>query len=86
MPTISTFYGLTVRMYWDEHGPPHFHAAHGDDEAVIAILDLAVLRGRLPPRGLGLIVEWAEMHRRELLENWYLCAKGHAPQRIPPLD
>ena len=80
MPTISAFYGLTVRMYWVEHGPPHFHAAHGEDEAVIGIENLAVLRGHLPPRALGLILEWAEIHRHQLVENWHLCATGQAPR------
>jgi hypothetical protein len=73
-------------MYWDEHGPPHFHAALGDDKAVIGILETVVLRGHLPRRALGHIFEWSELHRRELLENWYLCATGQAPRKIPPLD
>ena len=86
MPTISVFYGIVIRMYWDEHGPPHFHAAHGEDEAIIGIDDLAVLRGHLPGRALGLILEWGRLHHRELKENWELCAAGQAPRRIRPLE
>jgi hypothetical protein len=86
MPTISKFYGVTIRMYWDEHAPPHFHATHGEDEAVIRIENPAVIRGELPRRALGLILEWAALHREELMENWYLCAKGHAPRKIRPLE
>jgi hypothetical protein len=73
-------------MYWDEHAPPHFHATHGEDEAVIRIEDPTVIRGELPRRALGLILEWAALHREELTENWYLCAKGRTPKKIRPLE
>ena len=48
VPTISRFYGIVIRMYFEDHAPPHFHALYSGDEAVIAIVDGAVLRGRLP--------------------------------------
>jgi len=28
MPTISTFFGVTIRMFFSDHPPPHFHAAY----------------------------------------------------------
>ena len=34
MPTISMFYGIIIRMYYDDHNPPHFHAFYGDYKAV----------------------------------------------------
>jgi hypothetical protein len=40
MPTISTFYGILIKMYWDDHAPPHFHAEYAGAEAVIAIQTL----------------------------------------------
>lgn len=86
MPAISVFYGVTIRMYWDEHGPPHFHAVHSAHEALIDIRTLAVLRGTLPRRALALVLEWSVVHRQELLENWDLCANGLAPRRIRPLE
>ena len=53
---------------------------------VVGITDLAVLQGTLPPRALGLVMEWAALHREELLEDWYL-ARGLAPlKRIRPLE
>jgi hypothetical protein len=86
MPTISVFYGITIHMYWDEHGPPHFHARHGGSAAVFAIEDLRVLHGDLPRRAVELILEWARLHRDELRSNWQLCAAKEAPRRIQPLE
>jgi Domain of unknown function (DUF4160) len=78
MPTISVFLGLTVRMYYDDHAPPHFHVYYGDAEAQIAIETRAVLRGRLPKRALNLALEWAEQHHDELMDNWNRAAR-HEP-------
>ncbi|HYC50920.1 MAG TPA: DUF4160 domain-containing protein [Gemmatimonadaceae bacterium] len=85
MPTISTFYGVTIRMYWDDHPPPHFHARYRDHRAVIEIDTLGILRGDLPRRALTLILEWALLHRKELADNWSLCARKLPPRRIAPL-
>ena len=85
VPTISTFYGITIRMYWDDHPPAHFHAVYGDRQVTIAIATLAVLRGDLPGRALALTLEWAAAHRDELAVNWDLCAQNQKPRRIPPL-
>jgi hypothetical protein len=60
MPEISRFYGIVIRMYFDEHLPPHFHAEYGDYEALININTLAVISGKLPPRALGLVIEWVQ--------------------------
>lgn len=85
MPTISVFFGIAIRMYFDEHGPPHFHAYYGGDEAAIAIETLAVTHGHLPRRALALVLEWAVEHRAELEENWR-NAEEHKPLKpIEPL-
>jgi hypothetical protein len=70
MPTISRFYGITIRMYPRDHAPPHFHAWYGEYRAQIEIATLSVLQGRLPRRALALVLEWAARHRRELRDNW----------------
>ena len=85
MPTISNFYGVAIRMFWADHAPPHFHAVYGGAEAVIDIHRLTVLRGALPSRALALTLQWAALHRNELLEDWKLCATKQAPRKIPPL-
>jgi hypothetical protein len=50
-------------MYYDRHDPPHFHAIYGDNKAVIAIGDVAILEGDLPPRAVSLVMEWARSIR-----------------------
>jgi len=70
MPEISRFFGIVIRMYFFDHDPPHFHAHHGDARARLRIDPLGLLDGDLPPRTLVIVVEWAKLHRDELLENW----------------
>lgn len=85
MPTISAFYGILIRMYFDDHAPPHFHAVYGDHEAIIDINALNVVRGSLPRRALELALDWAELHKNELLIDWELCAAKQPPKSIEPL-
>lgn len=86
MPEISRFFGIIVAMHYNDHAPPHFHARYGGDQAIIAIESLHVLGGRLSPRVMGLVVEWALQHQDELLEDWRL-ARASAPLRhIAPLE
>ncbi len=86
MPEISRFFGIVVTMNYNDHAPPHFHARYGSQKALIGIDGLTVLSGRLSPRILGLVVEWASMHREELLADWNL-ARGQAElRRIDPLE
>ena len=85
MPTISAFYGILIQMFWNEHAPPHFHALYGEDEALIDLRDLRVMRGGLPRRAMALVLEWAAEHRDELMEDWNLCRRLQAPKPIEPL-
>ncbi len=86
MPTISRFFGIVIRMYFDDHGLPHFHAYYGRHAAKIEIETLQVTEGKLPRRALGLVLEWAAEHRQELLEDWQL-AEAHRPlNEIAPLE
>jgi hypothetical protein len=57
MPEISRFFGIVIRMYFNDHGPPHFHAAYDGAEATVRIFPAGVRAGRLPPRVLALVVE-----------------------------
>ena len=86
MPEISRFYGIVISMYYDDHNPPHFHARYGGDQAAIEIPSLQVLEGKLPPRVLGLIVEWASQHQPELIDNWDAARSDRPPRKIPPLQ
>jgi len=78
--------GIVIKMFFDEHNPPHFHAEYGEFRALIDIHGLAVFAGRLPPRVTGLVIEWATLHQEELLENWRR-AQAHQPlEMIAPLE
>jgi len=59
MPEICRFFGIVIKMYFGDHSPPHFHAIYEEHQAVIDIRNLVVVGGHLPPRALGLVVEWA---------------------------
>ena len=86
MPTISQFYGISIRMYFDDHPPPHFHAYYGSDAAKVDIQTLQVSEGKLGRRTMALVLEWAVEHRQELLEDWRL-AEAHQPLNpITPLE
>jgi len=72
MPVLSRFYGIIIRMYFQqaEHNPPHIHALYGEDMAAIDIQTGEVLEGHLPPKALAMVREWAEIHKDDLLHMW----------------
>ena len=85
MPELSRFLGIAIFMYFDDHNPPHFHVKYNDFRAVISINDLLLVEGKLPARVLGLVMEWAELHKMELLENWDMVQKNGKWFKIEPL-
>lgn len=86
MPEISRFLGIVIRMYFFDHEPPHFHASYSGAEAQFRIDPLGLLDGDLPPRALALVVEWATLHRAELVDNWQRLHADRPPRRIAPLE
>lgn len=86
MPEISRFFGIIIRMFFDDHLPPHFHAEYGEDEILININTLSVISGKLKARALGLVMEWAALHRNELLAQWENAKNLRTLEKIPPLD
>ena len=85
MPELSRFYGIVIRMYFDDHNPSHFHAEYAEDEAVISIETLAVIAGRLRPRALGLVAEWAALHQENLRQAWLKAKNLETTEKIAPL-
>ncbi|MEX0973093.1 MAG: DUF4160 domain-containing protein [Solirubrobacterales bacterium] len=85
MPRISSFHGIVIAMYYEEHGRPHFHARYAEYDASIAIDDLDVLQGSLPRRQLALVREWARRHRGELAINWERARDEQQLLAIEPL-
>lgn len=86
MPEISRFFGIIVSMNYNDHAPPHFHVRYTGQYATVAILPLRLLEGRLPPRVLGIVMEWATLHQAELLEDWNLARRRRPLKRIAPLE
>jgi len=88
MPVVSMFYGIVVSMYFrddKQHHSPHMHAKYQNHEAVVAIRAGKVLRGRLPPAKMRLLLAWLEIHRDELMADWDLAVRGEQPYKIEPL-
>ena len=85
MPELSRFLGISILMYFDDHNPPHFHVRYNDYRAIISIDELKVLEGHLPARILGLVVEWAVLHKDELMRNWNMVKDTGKYFKIDPL-
>ncbi len=85
MPEISRFFGIIIGMFYDEHNPPHFHARYGNNKIAIRIKDFTVLEGYLPPRAMGLVMEWVTIHQDELLKNWEAAKLNQPLSSIEPL-
>lgn len=85
MPTISSFYGILVRMYFGDHPPPHFHVRYGEHKARFAIAGGELLDGELPARAERMVREWALLHRDELEQNWRLCERRLPLEPVEPL-
>ena len=85
MPEICRFYGIVIKMFFDDHNPPHFHAQYAGREAVIDIRTLAVISGQLPPRALGLVAEWTASHQDELMGLWQRARNLESLHKLDPL-
>ncbi len=86
MPVISVFFGIVVRMYYEDHSPAHFHAEFGGDRASFSLLGETLsgeIRSRVARR---LIREWAQAHRDELELNWANSREGRPMLSIEPLE
>lgn len=70
MPVISRFYGIVIKMYPNDHMPPHFHAIYGEYIGMIGIRTLEMIEGDLSSRALRLIKEWALKYQDDLIEMW----------------
>ena len=86
MPEISRFLGIIITMYYNDHPPPHFHVRYNQQKAIIDIDTLSILEGKLSPRILGLVIEWAALHQTELMQNWELARLQFPLEPITPLE
>lgn len=86
MPTVAQFFGIIIRMYYNDHPPPHFHAIYQGREALVRIGDGAIIAGSLPRTARGIVSGWAAERQDELMANWER-ARAFAPlERIAGPD
>lgn len=85
MPEVSRFLGIVIRMYYNEHPPPHFHVQYNEYMAELSIETLEIIEGHLPRRVLSIVLEWAAVHRDELRQNWQRARRHEIIMAIEPL-
>lgn len=85
MPELCRFLGIVIFMNFNEHNPPHFHAKYGDFEMIVEI-NSGIVEGKFPKRALNLVMEWYEIHKDELLQNWELIRTTGDFNKIQPLE
>lgn len=86
MPIISRFFGIVIRMFFDDHNPPHIHVEYQSGKAVIDF-NGNVLKGDLGSKtALKLVREWVDLHEEELLIDWDAAVRKEPLNEIPPLD
>ena len=86
MSELCRFHGIIIRIFNREHNPPHFHAVYGDDEALIEIETLEIYSGKLPPRQMRQVREWAEARQGELSVAWRRGQERRPMGKIDPLS
>ena len=86
MPTISYFLGIAVRMFFNDHDPPHFHVRYQGYRARILIASGEIIDGRLPPTVARLVREWTALRRDALMRNWIVARSDGQLERIGGFD
>lgn len=84
MPVLARFYGMIIKMYFQqaEHNPPHVHVIYGEYMGAIEIESLKMTEGDLPPKALSMAQEWIKMYQSELLTIW----NTQNFIKLPPLE
>jgi hypothetical protein len=85
VPVLSTFFGIVVRVYFDDHAPPHIHVQYAEYRAVVEIASGKLMGGSLPQRCARMVEEWRVAHLAELQATWDAAQNSELPQRIAPL-
>jgi hypothetical protein len=85
MPELCRFLGIVIYLVYDDHRPPHFHAEYGEFKVRVEIVT-GVVEGRFPRRALRALLEWHEIYRDRLVEDWELAERHQPLKKIPPLE
>lgn len=81
MPEVTRFYGIVIKIFFGDHPPPHFHAIYGEYNALVGIESLKIIEGDLPSRAEKMVIEWATLYQKELLNMW----NSQEFSKLPPL-
>ncbi len=85
MPELCRFFGIIIRMFFDDHNPPHFHAEYGGRKAVFDLRG-NILQGDLRSKvAVRLVRDWIDLHPSELEADWKLAKQGKPLRKIEPL-
>ena len=82
MPEITRFFGIIIRMYFNEHEPSHIHCVYGGNESIFNLRDMKFEDDKFSPRAQKLVIEWADLYRCQLLEMWF----KKEIRKLPPLE
>lgn len=85
MPEISRFLGIVISMYYSEHNPPHFHAKY-ENYKISVDIETGIVKGEFPKRALRAVLEWYDLHKTELIEDWKLAINDKPLNKIKPLE
>ena len=86
MPILSTFLGIVIKVFHNDHNPPHIHVEYAEFKAQIEIATGKIISGKLPPRSARAINEWRKLHLKEIKQAWLDSQNGKMPKRIAPLE
>ena len=86
MPVISKFFGITIKIHWKDHTPPHFHAYYGKYKIIFNIKTGDKMEGKFPQTGERIVKKWARQYKKELLVSWEQAKKGQEPNKIPEAE
>ena len=85
MLEISRFLGIVIGIFPREHPPAHFHAVYGEYRITVNI-ESGLVHGEFPKRALRLVLDWLDLHKYELLDDWELVQAGRPANKIAPLE
>ncbi len=86
MPILSTFLGMVIKIFHNDHNPPHIHVEYAEFKAQVEIATGRVISGKLPPRSARALNEWRKLHLKELHQAWETAHAGKMPKKIEPLE
>lgn len=86
MPILSMFFGIVIRMFYNDHDPPHFHADYQGQRGKFNLDGNMVVGNVYSKTALRLIRDWAVLHRSEIEANWQKAKDGRPLEGIEPLE